>query len=341
MSKTRKVKLSDIAKEAEVSIALVSYVLNNRHPDRIKKETAARIKKIAKKLNYRPNPLAKGLRTQKSNAIGLILADLGNPFSAQIARIIEDNVIGSDYILLIGSMDENIDKFRKLVDTFVNHSVDGLIIVSPENATKEIKAIQKQGIPHVLIDRYFPALPFNFVGNDNFFSTRSCVERLVANGRKSIGFITHDTDYFHFHERKRGFVTACHEFGMDTEHKVMEVALSDLNTNVDKAMAALLAKNPDMDAILFSTSVLTLYGLKYAVRNQLNVPERIEFMGFDKAEYYDIFPSPIPYYEQPLEEIGKRAVEFLMLEIAKPGAQTVREIVKGSLKMANPLIEKN
>ncbi len=334
MSKKGKVKLSDIAKEAEVSIALVSYVLNNQHPDRIKKETAARIKKIAAKLNYRPNPLAKGLRTRKSNAIGLVLADLANPFSAQIARIIEDNVIGSDYILLIGSMDESIVKFRKLIDTFIGHHVDGLIIVSPEYSKKEIKAIQKQGIPYVLIDRYFPDQPFNFVGNDNYFATHACVQRLVTNGRKSIGFITHDTDYFHFSERKRGFESACREQGIQTEGRVMEVALSGLKTNVKKAMDTLLANNPDLDAILFSTSVLTLYGLKYAVRNQLNVPEQIEFMGFDQAEYYDIFSSPMTYYEQPLEEIGKKAVDFLMLEIDNPGGQTIQEIVKGSLKEA-------
>ena len=331
-----KVKLSDIAKEANVSIALVSYVLNNRLPERIKKETAERIKEIAKKLNYTPNQLAKGLRTQKSNAIGLILADLANPFSAQIARIIEDNVIGSDYILLIGSMDESSTKFQKLVDTFINHHVDGLIIVSPENVKNEIKKIQSQGIPYVLVDRYFPELSFNFVGNDNYFSTYECVKRLVANGRKSIGFITHDTNYFHFLERKRGFVEACEAFDLDNT-KIVEVGFSDFNTNVAHAMSTLLAQNPDVDAVLFATGVLALHGLKYAIRNELDVPAKIEIMGFDKADYYDIFPAPIAYYEQPLEEIGKKAVDFLMQEIANPGAQFIQEIVRGSVKVAEPL----
>lgn len=331
MAKLGKVKLSDIAKEAGVSSALVSYVLNNRYPDRIKKETSERIKEIARKFNYRPNPMAKGLRTKKSNAIALILADLANPFSAQIARIIENQVIANGYILLIGSMDESIDKFSKLIDTFINHQVDGLIIVAPENSRKEIESIQSQGIPYVLVDRYFPELPFNYIVNDNYFAIYECVKNLIYKGRKSIGFITQDTNYVHFQERKRGFLDACNEFGIETEHRVLEAGLEDLSGNVDRCMATLLTKNPNLDAILFSTNVLTLYGLKYAVRNQLKVPEKVEIMGFDEAESYDVFPVPITYYKQPLEEIGKRSVDFLMSEIRHPGEQSIQEIIKGEL----------
>ncbi|MEM9000546.1 MAG: LacI family DNA-binding transcriptional regulator [Bacteroidota bacterium] len=334
MKKLHKTKLKDIAQEAKVSVALVSYVLNGRHSGRIKKETADKIKAIAKRLDYHTNSFAKGLRTQKSNTIGLILADLANPFSAQIARIIEDKVMERGYILLIGSMDEDISKFRRLIDTFIKQQVEGLLIVPSENSIKEIEDIQRKGISCVLIDRYFPSLSFNYVANDNYFSTYTCVMNMIENGKKTIGFITQKTDYFHFHERRRGFDDACREAGVDVENRVREVDKSDLNNNVERAISELLDENPGMDAILFSTNMLTLHGLKYAIRNNLNVPDQIEIMGFDEVQYYDIFPVPISYFKQPLEQIGHKAVEYLIAEIDNPGQPPLQQVIKGELVMA-------
>ncbi|QCX00679.1 LacI family transcriptional regulator [Aggregatimonas sangjinii] len=336
MSKRGKIKLSDIAKEAGVSVSLVSYVLNDRHPNRINKETAKRIKDIAQRLNYRANPLAKGLRTKKSHTIALVLADLANPFSAQIARIIENIVIAKGYVLLIGSMDENIEKFKKLLDTFMNHEVDGLIIVPPEESEREIQAIHSQDIPYVLIDRYFPKSPFNFVVNDNHFSTYECVKRLVDLGKKEIAFVTQNNTYAHFLERKRGFLEACNDFGLQTDAKIIAVDLANLSEDVNKGIDTLLIDNPELDAILFATNILTLHGLKYAVKNKLRSLGKMELMGFDEAEFYDILPDGMMYYRQPLEEIGKRSVEFLMSDILNPRQQSIGEKIRGGLVETTP-----
>ena len=333
MSKKKKVQLKDIAKEANVSTALVSYVLNGRHLNRIKEETAERIKEVAARLNYRPNHFAKGMRTQKSNTIGLILADLANPFSAQIARIIEDELNHFGYNVLIGSMDENKDNLTELVDIFTRRQADGLIILPAENSKKEIQSIHKSNIPYVLMDRYFPKSPFNFVVNDNHFTTYTAVQQLIKNNRKKIGFITLKTDLFHFAERKRGFKEACAEAKIPISNMVKEVALHQIKTGVAKAIDALRKKCPDLDALLFSTNVLTLYGLKYAIQHQLDVPKTIEIMAVDEAEYYDIFPTPITYYKQPLEEMGHKAVQFLMAKIeGKP--LKIQEVIKGELIVA-------
>lgn len=334
MSKPKKIQLKDIAKEANVSIASVSYVLNGRHLDRIKKETADRIKETAKRLNYRPNYFAKGLRTQKSNTIGLILADLANPFSAQIARVIENELNHFGYNVLIGSTDEKQENLKSLVDIFTRKQTDGLIILPTENSEKEIEAIHNSDVPYVLVDRYFPNSPFNFVVNDNHFATYSAVKQLVKNGKKKIGFITLKTELFHFAERKRGFVEACLEEHISINKVVKELNLNEIKTEVAPAIDSLRKEFPDLDAILFSTNILTLYGLKYAIQHKLNVPNDIEIMAVDEAEYYDIFPTPITYYKQPLEEIGKKAIQFLMSKM-KEDTQTIQEIIKGELIIGN------
>ncbi len=331
MSKTKKIQLKDIAEEANVSTALVSYVLNGRHLNRIKKETADRIKEVAKRLNYRPNHFAKGLKTQKSNTIGLILADLDNPFSTQITRIIESELLSYKYNVLIGSTYEKEDKFKELIEVFINRQVDGLIILPTENSKIEIERLHSTNFPYVLMDRYFPNTSFNYIVNDNYFSTYSATKQLIKNNRKKIGFITLQSNLFHIIERKRGFIKACKEAEITTENMVKEIRLAHFDEDVAKEIDALRQEYTDLDAILFSTDRLTMYGLKYMIQHQLNITNNIEIMAVDEAKFYDIYSSPISYYKQPLEEMGQKAVQFLISKINENNSDIIQETVTGEL----------
>jgi len=164
----KKVSLKDIAQKVGVSIALVSYVLNNKKEGRINKDVALKIKDTAHALNYRTNQIAKSLKTNKTNTIGLIVSDISNPFSSSLARIIEDEADRNGYTVIFGSSDEDVQKSQKLIETFINRQVDGLIIAPSEDAIPQLKYLQEEGIPFVLIDRYFPELKTNYVTIDIF-----------------------------------------------------------------------------------------------------------------------------------------------------------------------------
>ncbi len=99
--KSGKISLKDIAREVGVSVALVSYVLNNRFENRINKDVAEKIRNTAQKLQYRPNQIAKSLKTNKTFTIGLIVADISNPFSSSLARIIEDEGAKYGYTVIL------------------------------------------------------------------------------------------------------------------------------------------------------------------------------------------------------------------------------------------------
>lgn len=330
-----KITLKDIAEEANVSTALASYVLNGRHLDRIKKETAERIREVAKRLNYHPNYFAKGLKTQKSNIVGLILTDLANPFSTQLARIIEDELNKFGYNVLIGSTDEQGEKLKELVEIFTSRQVDGLIIMPTENSEEEIAQLHKTGFPYILIDRYFPDAEFNFVVNDNHFSTYSATRQLIKNGRKKIGFISFETNLFHIAERKRGFTEACEEAGIDPKVMIREVRLGHLEKDTFEGIAHLVQAHTNLDALLFSTNTLALFGLKYLIRYESDLKSTIELMAIDEADFYDIFPNPINYYKQPLEEMGEKAVQFLVSKIGSDKPVFIREVIKGQLVSGN------
>ncbi|MEP6845668.1 MAG: LacI family DNA-binding transcriptional regulator, partial [Panacibacter sp.] len=211
----KKVSLKDIAQKVGVSIALVSYVLNNKKEGRIKKEVALKIKETARELNYRTNQIAKSLKTNKTNTIGLIVSDISNPFSSSLARIIEDEADKSGYTVIFGSSDEDAEKSQKLIDTFVNRQVDGLIIAPAEDSIAQILYLEEQGIPFVLIDRYFPEVKTNYVTLDNFKAAYGAVDLFLKASYKRIGLITYRSALHNLEERKDGYLSALKDHNID------------------------------------------------------------------------------------------------------------------------------
>lgn len=210
----KKVCLKDIAVKVGVSTALVSYVLNNKKEGRISKEVAEKIRQAARAMNYRPNQIAKSLKTNRTYTIGLIVADISNPYFSGLARIIEDEADKRNYTVIIGSSDENPGKFEKLIETFTGRKVDGLLIAATAGTEDQLRQLQEQKVPFVLVDRYFPGISSNYVGLDNYNASYKAVQHLAEKGRKRIGLITYDTQLFHINERKRGFLEACNFFSV-------------------------------------------------------------------------------------------------------------------------------
>ena len=192
----KKVSLKDIANKVGVSTALVSYVLNNQKEGRISKEVAQKIRDTAKRLNYRTNQVAKSLKTNKTYTIGLVVADISNPFFSSLARIIEDAADQNNYTVIFGSSDENPKKSGKLMETLLNRQVDGLIISPPQNSESQIEYLIEEDIPFVLIDRYFPAIKTNYVAIDNYKAAYKAVKHLIDTGRTKIGMITYESSIF-------------------------------------------------------------------------------------------------------------------------------------------------
>ena len=250
--------LKDIAAEVGVSTALVSYVLNNKMEGRINKEVAARIKAVAEKMNYRPNQIARSLKTQKTSTIGLILADISNPFSSQIARIVENEANKNGYTVIIGSSDENAEKTRNLIQLFLNRQVDGLILSLPENTEDQVQLLKQQGVPFVLLDRYYPSIPSNIVAVDNFSASKSAIQHLLENGHKRVGIVTYQTTLFHLNERVKGAVDL-----LDDKSLVGEIRLDHIDEDVTAAVDRFLSQPNPVDSIFFTSNLLTLSGLKH------------------------------------------------------------------------------
>lgn len=309
----KKVSLKDIAREVGVSTALVSYVLNNLKEGRIRKEIAQKIRDVAARLNYRPNQIAKSLKTNKTFTIGLIVADISNPFSSTLARIVEDEADHFNYTVIFGSSDENGQKATKLIDTLLNRQVDGLILSPPENSQPQIEELRKNEIPFVLLDRYFPEVKTNYVALNNHAAAQMATEHLLEIGCKRIGMIGYHTSLFHLLERKRGYITALKKNNIPVKKAYLkEVDIINNKQEIEKAVKDLLGGSNNVDGLLFASNIIAAHALRYINTLSIKVPTDLAIVSFDETEALDLFYAPLTYIRQPLREMGAMATKILL-----------------------------
>jgi len=187
----KKLSIVDIANALGVSKTTISFILNGRAQEkRIGTDLVEKVMKYVEEVGYKPNSLAKSLRTGKSNTIGLMVEDISNPFFASIARLIEDRAYKNGYKIIYCSTDNDTNKTKDLITMFRDRHVDGYIIAPPEGIEKEIESLINDGMPVVLFDRHLPYVNTDFVEVNNLFSTYNATRHLIDQGFKNIAFIT-------------------------------------------------------------------------------------------------------------------------------------------------------
>jgi LacI family transcriptional regulator len=323
-----KVSLKDVATHLGVSTALVSYVINGKEKEnRVGPEMAKKIRNAVIELNYQPNQIAKSLKSGKTNTIGLIVADISNPFFSNIARIIEDEARKSGYVVIFGSSDEDAEKSQDLINVFLKRQVDAFIIAPAENTENQVKALQKTGLAVVLIDRYFPTIQVDCVHIDNFQAAYNAVEHLIHNGGRKIGMMAYGTSLPHMQERENGYKAALNANGIKFKKEwLREASFQNIEKDVANEMKKLLFPVLKVDAFFFATNTLAVEGLKVINRSGIKVPDDLAIISFDESDAFDFFYSPLSYVSQSLEDIGKGAVK-LVVERLKDGAREYTNLI--------------
>lgn len=301
-----------MALKAGVSIASVSYVLNNKIDSRIPQETIDKVKQAAEELNYRPNNIAKSLKTQRTHIIGLVVADIANPYFSQLARIIEDEANKLGYTLLIGSSDENAEKFEALINMFADRQADGLIIAPVENSEKCLLKLQKQKIPFILIDRYLSGIEADSIQINNYDISKKVTEHLVNQGYKNIILVAYQTDLQHLLQRNQGFLNTLEKHHLEIhKNQILLIDKDAIDQDINTGLDSILDGTKKTDAIFFTSNKLAVSGLKKLTKLGVKIPQEIAVAAFDETEAYELFPVPLTYVKQPLSAIGTTAVQML------------------------------
>jgi LacI family transcriptional regulator len=324
-----KVSIKIIAERLGVSPALVSLVLNGKEKEaRISKITAEKIKALAAELNYSPNRFAKGLKKGKSNILGLIVADISNPFFARLARYIEDEAERCNYKIIIGSSDESAEKMTSLIHIMKTYHVDGFIIAPAEHSQDQINDLLSDHFPLVLVDRYFKEIAVDNVLIDNEGTARKAAEYLIGQGCKRLAAFTYQSELLHFLDRIEGFKNALSHSGIPFGNEFINyVRFRNIFDDVKLGITKILHDKTQYDGIFFVTDTLALNGIKILRQLGVDVPERLKLLSFDENSTFEFLNFPVPHFVQPLDKIGKEAVKLIVSKIENSGISKPKKIV--------------
>lgn len=309
----KKVSIHDIAKQLNVSAATVSFVLNGKAAEkRISGEMEQRILKHVKTLGYRPNRVAKSLRTGKSRIIGMLVEGIADPFFSAIARNVEVQAYKLDYKIFYASTENEIRIAKDIIGAFRDTQVDGYIIVPPPGLEDEIQALMDDNLPVVLFDRYFPGLATCNIVVDNFDGVYQAMRHFVKHNYKNIGFVTIDSTQTQMRDRLNGYHHAATENGLTPYVKMVSFDLKPEQEKITREIKSFLQENPTLDAMLFATNYLAISGLEAIKQSNLTIPNDIAVIGFDDNTHFSLFSPSITAVAQPIREISDHVMQQLM-----------------------------
>lgn len=322
------ISIKDIAKQAGVSPTTVSFVLNGKAKEkRISEQVSKKIQKIAARLKYKPNQLARGLRTGKTKTIGLIVEDIANNFFASLAKVVEDEADKYGYKVLYGSTEDNTEKAKGLLEVLKYRQVDGYIITPTKNLDKEIELLQSASKPLVLMDRYFPHINSSYVVLNNYKGAYDATTHLIAQGYKKIAIVTIASEQTQMKDRLDGFVAALKEHKIPFNKSLVKRLAFDLDRESFNAeIRKFLTTVKDLDAVFFATNYLGISGIESIRSLGWEIGREIGLVGFDDHDLFRLHSPSITCVSQPIASIGKNIVEVLMNELNHPGSPS-RQVV--------------
>lgn len=321
------ITLNDIAKTAGVSVSTVSRVVNNKTKKyRISSETRQLVLNTAKKLNYRPNELARGLRLKKTHTIGLIVPDISNPFFAQVTRIIQTNSYQLGYSLIVCNTDENLNTEIEQIELLRSKGVDGFILMPVGLNYGHIEKLLIGNIPIVLLDRCFDELKTNSVVVDNYMGSYKATEHLINYGHKRIAIIQGLTSTYTNNLRLKGYLDALEKYKIKADQKL--IVGKDFRRENGYIETKLLLNLENPPTAIFTTSdLITLGALQAIFEEKYNIPNDVSLVSFDDIDFAPYLISPLTTVRQPKELIGEMAVKLLIEDIKLKGKSEKKRIV--------------
>ena len=310
------VTIKDIAKTAGLSIATVSYVINNSRP--VSPEAAEKVKQAIYQLGYSPNLIARSLRSKRTSTIGLVVPDSSNPFFAEIAKGVEDAGFSASYSVILCNSNATLQREQVYLDLLISKRVDGLILASTSATLDHLRPLLQRQLPVVVFYRQAGDLPVDTIQVDNQKGGQDATRHLIQLGHQKIACIRPASAKTPSYHRVDGYVQAMLESGLEISTELMPQG----NNRIEGGHAAalrLLDSGQPFSAI-FSTNDAMAIGAMRALRERgLRVPEDVSVIGFDDILLASYVVPALTTIAQPKVEAGKRAVEFLIERIESCG----------------------
>ena len=313
----KKVTIRDVAREAGVSVTLVSFVMNakmgkdGRLDCPVNPDTAERVLQVAKRLGYRRNNAAASLRSGRSHSIAVIVSDIANPFFAEICRNIENIAYKAGYTVIFASSEESPQKLAHLVETMVGYNVEGLIVAPCLGGEPALARALSIGIPTVLIDRNMPGEEFGRVLVDNVDAGKMATKYLIHQGFGKIEMFTYKSGVTSLTDRESGYAAAMEEAGLKDEVRIHKIEYEAEAAKKDVIDVIRDAARRGVEAFILPTKRIAMYGFNALNVLGLNMPKDFSFVCFDESDIYELNKPVVPHIIQPVAEIASKSFDML------------------------------
>jgi LacI family transcriptional regulator len=303
----------DVAREARVSVFTVSAVVN--HKSHVGKKLRQRVELAIRKLNYRPNLLARSLAKQKTHTIGMIVPDISNPFFPMVVRGAEDAAQKRGYNLLLCNSDDTQEKEENALELLLSKRVDGILLTKAicDLSPPLRQLVQEMKVPIVLVMRTFPKISRDAVITDDYRGAYEAVCHLARSGRKRIGLIGGPRKVSNGKARWEGFRDALKDNNLDLDPNLVIDGDYRMESGY-RAGNLLLSHRPD--GVYVANFLMTVGLLKAAEEMGLRCPEDFGLVSFDDYPWLGIFHPKLTTVELPKYQLGQEAVELLLDRIA-------------------------
>lgn len=324
--------IKNIAKELKLSASTVSRALNN-HPD-IHKETKRLVNSLAKELGYRPNILARNLKSSKSNQIGVIVPEIRHDFFANALSGIEEVAYQKGYTVILAQSNEDTNREEINLNSMYLHRVAGIIVSISQTTTSSghFKRLIDKGVKMVFFDRVCNDLNASTVHIDDKQSSYDVVKYLVNKGYKKIVHFAGPQNLEICKNRKLGYEKALADCGVEFNPVVIEGGMHE--TNGYNHVDTMLKMGIDNCAIFAVNDPVAVGALKRLKELGIQIPKQIGIVGFSNNPITEMISPQLTTVEQPAFEMGKRAAEILINEIEDENS----EIIHSDIKLETNLI---
>lgn len=309
----KNVTIKDVAKVANVSYATVSRALSGSME--IGEETRKRVLEICKEMGYTTNYVARSMVMKKTKLLGLIVANIDNPFMSEMAYHVETRAREHGYNLMLCNSSHDLDIEREVFELLVSRQVDGIILVPASSESYENLKPLISKVPTVFVSENLRDLPESYVSVDNYRGTHIGTEYLYSLGHRKIlyfglrkGSVTHQT-------RADGYLDACRELGIEPSIFYSTYKQSNIREGCEMAKQ-LFAGSLEYSAIFAATDSLALGVFAAAEEAGIRIPEDVSLMGFDNIFYSDLPRIRLTTIEQPKKTMATAAVDILFEKFA-------------------------
>ncbi|WP_026907172.1 LacI family DNA-binding transcriptional regulator [Paucisalibacillus globulus] len=317
--------IKDVAKKANVSIATVSRIINNKPG--YSKETEEKVLQVIEELGYHPNSIARGLINKRTHTIGVLVPKLSSMIITEFIRGIEDITHHNGSSVIVCHTESNGKKTMKYLQLLYEKQVDGIIFVSEELKEEYYQFINRMKIPIVLLSTETYQFPVPYVKVNDQHAAFSATEFLIKKGHRNIGMVSgNKEDMVAGQSRINGFMQAMKHYQLPVSEKHF---VSESGFGFDdgrNGLPRLMKQYPDITAVFAASDEIAFGILSSAYTMKINVPEQLSVIGYDNLSIAEMSIPPLTTVAQPLVEMGEMATKMI-LEIINTNQKVESKIV--------------